>query len=132
MHAGWIVPVEPRGQVLECHTLVIDNERNTALIPTAQWRPPELQVREAHCPDHVLIPGFVNAQTPAGLSLFGAPTPLGRFLLLVDFRLLGFSGLAPRVAGVLRLEVLTKYTIIPADVEQLSFAVRAREDSWER
>ncbi len=70
IHAGWVVPVVPDGQVLERHTLTIENERITALMPTAQWRSPGPQVLETHCPDHALVPGFVNAHTHAGMSLF--------------------------------------------------------------
>lgn len=70
IHAGWIVPVEPQASVLARHTLVIEDDRIAAIVPTAEWRSPGAGMQELHCPDHVLIPGLVNAHTHAGMSLF--------------------------------------------------------------
>lgn len=70
IHARWIVPVEPAGVVLEQHTLVLEDTRISALLPTAQWRSPGPQVEEIQCPEHLLIPGFINAHTHAAMSLF--------------------------------------------------------------
>lgn len=70
IHAGWVVPVEPTGRVLERHTLVIEDARISAIVPTVEWRSPGPLASELHCPDHVLIPGLVNAHTHAGMSLF--------------------------------------------------------------
>ena len=70
IHARWVIPVEPTGVVLGHHTVLIENTRITALMPTAAWRSPGAQVEEIHCPDHALIPGFVNAHTHAAMSLF--------------------------------------------------------------
>jgi 5-methylthioadenosine/S-adenosylhomocysteine deaminase len=69
IHAGWIVPVEPAGLVLQRHTLVIEDECIKALTPTAEWHAAG-DVREIDCREHVLVPGFVNAHTHAAMTLF--------------------------------------------------------------
>ena len=40
LHAGWVVPAEPAGVALADHTLVIEDARITAIMPTAEWRAP--------------------------------------------------------------------------------------------
>ncbi len=69
VHAGWVIPVEPDGVVLERHTLVIDGTHIAAIVPTASWRN-DLGATEIDCRRHVLVPGFVNAHTHAAMSLF--------------------------------------------------------------
>ena len=69
VHAGWVIPVQPDGTVLERHTLVIDGTQIAAIVPTAEWRN-ESGATEIDCRRHVLVPGFVNAHTHAAMSLF--------------------------------------------------------------
>ena len=70
IHARWIVPVEPEGRVLERHSLAIDRGRIVAVLDrrdvTTRYQPKET----INLPDHVLIPGLVNAHTHAAMSLF--------------------------------------------------------------
>ncbi len=70
IHAGWIIPVEPDGNIYENHTVIVEDTRITAIVPTAQWRAPSDPVTEIACPEHVLIPGLINAHTHAAMSLF--------------------------------------------------------------
>ena len=70
IHAGWVIPVEPNGAVYPDHTIVVEDSRITAIMPTAQWRTPADPVAEIQCPDQVLIPGLVNTHTHAAMSLF--------------------------------------------------------------
>ena len=70
IHAGWVIPVEPDGVIYADHTIVIDDARISAIIPTAQWRAPTQPVTEITCSEHVLIPGLINAHTHAAMSLF--------------------------------------------------------------
>ena len=69
LHAAWIIPVEPHDTVLEQHTLLIEDDRIAALLPTAQWQP-RVGVSEIDCRHQALIPGFVNAHTHAAMVLF--------------------------------------------------------------
>ena len=70
IHARWIVPVEPEGRVLEHHSLAIDRGRIVAVLDRrdvdTRYQPKET----IDLPDHVLIPGLVNAHTHAAMSLF--------------------------------------------------------------
>ena len=66
--AGWIVPVEPAGQILSNHSLLVQDDRIAALLPSQQadaWRCTE----RIRLPGHVLIPGLVNLHTHAAMTL---------------------------------------------------------------
>ena len=81
--ARWVVPVEPAGCVLEDHAVALRGGRIVAVLPTAEARrrfdPGEVIER----PDHVLLPGLVNAHTHAAMVLLRGRAenlPLGRWL----------------------------------------------------
>jgi 5-methylthioadenosine/S-adenosylhomocysteine deaminase len=69
LHARWIIPVEPRGQVLEHHSLAIDEGRITAILPSDEARHAYRAQTTVELPRHALIPGFVNAHTHAAMTL---------------------------------------------------------------
>lgn len=67
--ARWIVPVVPAGQVLENHTIVVHQGRILGIV--SQARAATLKARERRdLPNHVLIPGLINAHGHAAMSLF--------------------------------------------------------------
>lgn len=70
IHAGWIVPVEPRGAVYQDHCLAISRGRIVDLLPSAEAGARCQGKTELRLPDHALIPGLVNAHTHAAMSLF--------------------------------------------------------------
>ena len=69
IEARWVVPVIPRGQVLERATVVISQGRIVEILPTEQarnsYRASEVTVLD----EHVLIPGLINLHTHAAMSL---------------------------------------------------------------
>jgi len=70
IHAGWVVPVNPAGAVLERHSLVIQGQRILAVLP---WRDALRRYRAQRTfrrSRHVLIPGLINAHTHAAMTLF--------------------------------------------------------------
>ena len=69
VEAGWIVPVEPRGVVLEGHALVVDEGRIVALLPVAEAHARFAPRERVSRPDAVLIPGLVNAHTHNPMTL---------------------------------------------------------------
>ena len=81
--ARWIVPVVPDNTILRDYSLVIDQGRILALIPTADAKI-QYQGRSHHnLEDHVLTPGLVNLHTHAAMTLlrgFADDLPLMRWL----------------------------------------------------
>ncbi len=84
LEARWVVPVTPRGAVLEHHAVAIRDGRIVAIAPIAETRH-----RFADAPrvtltrHHALLPGLVNAHTHAAMSLLrgaGDDLPLQRWL----------------------------------------------------
>lgn len=67
--ARWVVPVEPRGLVLEAHSVVVRAGRIAAVLPTASLPGDPAPARRVTLPQHVLIPGLVNLHTHAAMSL---------------------------------------------------------------
>jgi 5-methylthioadenosine/S-adenosylhomocysteine deaminase len=76
----WVVPVEPAGAILEGHAVAVNGGRIEAIVPPGGPQPgyPALEL-----PEHVLIPGLVNAHTHAAMSLMRGMSddlPLMRWL----------------------------------------------------
>lgn len=68
VHARWIIPIEPAGQVLQDHALVVQDGCITALLPDPEAR--QISCRErVELMDHVLLPGLINAHGHAAMSL---------------------------------------------------------------
>jgi len=65
----WCIPVEPAGQVLTDHAVIIADGRIRDVLPlevaVREYQPSVLIER----PDHALIPGFVNTHTHAAMTL---------------------------------------------------------------
>jgi 5-methylthioadenosine/S-adenosylhomocysteine deaminase len=68
IHPGWIVPVIPRGAVLENYSIALTGDRITALLPRREAASITAgQVLEL--PGHALMPGLVNSHGHAAMSL---------------------------------------------------------------
>ncbi|HMN43964.1 MAG TPA: TRZ/ATZ family hydrolase [Povalibacter sp.] len=67
--ARWIVPVEPSGHVLEHHAIAIRQGRIIAIEPEKQARERYAARETIERPNHVLLPGLVNAHTHAAMAL---------------------------------------------------------------
>ena len=68
IHPQWIVPVLPRGTVLEEHSIAIAEGRIVALLPrdkSAEFR----AHREYELPGQALMPGLINTHGHAAMSL---------------------------------------------------------------
>jgi len=83
LSARWVVPVEPAGAVLEHHAVAVRDGAIEQVLPArdaaARFRDYELLA----LPDHVLIPGLVNAHTHAAMALMRGLSddlPLERWL----------------------------------------------------
>lgn len=69
IHAGWVIPVEPRDTVLEGHSLAIHNGRIEAVLPRSEAEAAYTADAVHELGGHALIPGLVNAHTHAAMSL---------------------------------------------------------------
>jgi 5-methylthioadenosine/S-adenosylhomocysteine deaminase len=79
----WIVPVRPRGAVLEHHAVAIDQGRILAVLPIAQARARFAPARLVALEHHALLPGLVNAHAHGAMTLLrgvGDDLPLERWL----------------------------------------------------
>ncbi|HNP62981.1 MAG TPA: TRZ/ATZ family hydrolase [Woeseiaceae bacterium] len=79
----WCVPVEPLNAVLTDHAVIVNDGRITDLLPlkaALERYQPSVAIEK---PDHMLVPGFVNAHTHAAMSLMRGladDMPLERWL----------------------------------------------------
>lgn len=69
VEAGWVVPVEPHGVVLEGHAVAVRDGAIVALLPVAEARARFAAAEVVSRPDGVLIPGLVNAHTHNPMTL---------------------------------------------------------------
>jgi 5-methylthioadenosine/S-adenosylhomocysteine deaminase len=83
IEARWVVPVVPRGAVLENHAVAVRDGHVVAVLPNeaalAHYSPAE----RVTLPSHALMPGLVNLHTHAAMALFrgiGDDLPLMQWL----------------------------------------------------
>lgn len=67
--ARWVIPVEPRDRALEDHAVAIHQGRIVSIEPREQSLQRFAADQTIDRPDHVLIPGLVNAHTHAAMAL---------------------------------------------------------------
>jgi 5-methylthioadenosine/S-adenosylhomocysteine deaminase len=68
--ARWIVPIEPFGVVLEDHAIVVRDGRILAILRRDDALAAYPAASHVHRPNHVLLPGLINAHTHAAMTLF--------------------------------------------------------------
>ena len=69
IEAGWVVPVQPHGVVLEDYAVAVSGGRIVAVLPTAQARERFAAAEVVQRPEAVLVPGLVNAHAHSPMSL---------------------------------------------------------------
>ncbi|MGQ4659692.1 TRZ/ATZ family hydrolase [Lysobacter sp. F6437] len=69
IEAGWVVPVEPRGVVLQDHAVAVTGGVIVALLPIAEARARFDAKETVSRPDAALMPGLVNAHTHNPMTL---------------------------------------------------------------
>jgi len=69
IEAGWVVPVEPRGAVLEDHAVAVRDGRIVAILPVREARTRFAARETVQRPGCALIPGLVNAHTHNPMTL---------------------------------------------------------------
>jgi 5-methylthioadenosine/S-adenosylhomocysteine deaminase len=69
IEAGWVIPVEPHGVVLEDHAVVVSGGKIVAVLPRGEARANYNAASTVKRPNAVLIPGLVNAHTHNPMTL---------------------------------------------------------------
>lgn len=68
IHPGWIVPVVPEGDVLTGFSIAVVDNKIAAILPSEEAA--YINASEVYClPEHVLLPGLINAHGHAAMSL---------------------------------------------------------------
>ncbi len=81
IEAGWIMPMTTKGVLLEQHSVLVDEGKIIDIIPTQQAQ----SIEACECfrlPNHIVIPGMVNAHTHAPMHLLRG---MGADLKLMDW-----------------------------------------------
>lgn len=79
----WIVPVRPRGQVLQQHAVAIQQGRVVGLLPKDEALARFTSEAVVELPEHALFPGLINLHTHAAMTLlrgYADDLPLMRWL----------------------------------------------------
>jgi 5-methylthioadenosine/S-adenosylhomocysteine deaminase len=81
--AGWCAPVEPDDLVLSDHAVAVNDGKIIDLLPAREARQRYTPGVLVQRPDHILVPGLVNAHTHAAMTLLRGiadDLPLERWL----------------------------------------------------
>jgi len=65
----WLIPIEPAGVTLTAHAVAIRAGRIIAVVPAQEARHRFAPRQRVDLPEHVLLPGLVNAHTHAAMTL---------------------------------------------------------------
>ncbi|WP_269533151.1 TRZ/ATZ family hydrolase [Chitinimonas sp. BJYL2] len=69
LHPRWLIPVEPKGTVLEQHALVMKDEHIEAVLTSDEARRRYADASHVELADHALLPGLVNLHGHSAMSL---------------------------------------------------------------
>ncbi|KAF1721223.1 TRZ/ATZ family hydrolase [Pseudoxanthomonas wuyuanensis] len=69
IEAGFVIPVQPAGAVLENHAVAVRGGEIVAILPTAEARARFAPAQTVSRPEAALIPGLVNAHTHNPMTL---------------------------------------------------------------
>lgn len=68
IHPRWLIPIVPRGAVLENHSIAIADEKIIAILPRLEAE--RIQTKQiVELPEHALLPGLINCHGHAAMSL---------------------------------------------------------------
>ena len=70
IHGRWIAPIRPQRQLLEHHSLVVQEQKILGILPTPEAKQRYAGAAEHTLDQHLLIPGLVNSHSHAAMSLF--------------------------------------------------------------
>ncbi|MEJ2794359.1 TRZ/ATZ family hydrolase [Iodobacter sp. LRB] len=65
----WLIPIEPRAQVLMNHAVIVDRDTIIRIMPLTAARSHYPAAQEIQLPEHALLPGFINTHSHSAMSL---------------------------------------------------------------
>lgn len=69
IHARWVIPVEPEGEILEDHGVAIQAGKIVDLAPSSELDNRYTPDQVHQLGEHLLIPGLINAHTHSAMTL---------------------------------------------------------------
>lgn len=70
IHARWIIPVRPKGNVLEHYSIAINDGTILDILPSTEAEQKYSARESTTLNQHALLPGFINSHTHAAMTLF--------------------------------------------------------------
>lgn len=70
LHARWVLPVTESTPLLHEHSIIIDDGRISAILPSAEAKQAFTAKIEKSYSNHLLMPGLINAHTHSPMNLF--------------------------------------------------------------
>lgn len=70
IHAKWIITGEAKNQILEDHSLVIQDNLIKEIVPTVVAKQRYKTQSEQDFPSHAILPGFINSHTHIAMNYF--------------------------------------------------------------
>ncbi len=70
IHAHWLIPIVPKGEVYEHYSLAAHQGKILQILPTTEAKKQYQADKEFNLQDHVLLPGLVNAHAHSPMVLF--------------------------------------------------------------
>lgn len=70
LHGRWVLPVNESDELLQHHSIIIDDGRISDIIQTEQAKQSFTANIEKHYSAHLLMPGLINAHTHSPMNLF--------------------------------------------------------------
>lgn len=70
IHARYVIPVKPKGLVLENHSLALHEDKIVAVLPTEEITSLYTATEIFELNEHAVMPGLINAHGHAAMSLF--------------------------------------------------------------
>jgi len=70
IHARYVIPVNPKGLVLEKHSIVLHEDKIIAVLPTHEATSLYTSTQIFELNEHAVMPGLINAHGHAAMSLF--------------------------------------------------------------
>ena len=79
IEARWVLPIVPKGVILENQSVIVKGGNIAAILPTAEARTQYEADDVVSLPESLVMPGFVNLHSHAAMNLvrgLGADLPL--------------------------------------------------------